>query len=392
MALHLLSRAPVARRPVGVWLETTLVVLLVPALGLWLNPADPLFVRSAFPWAVLAPLLVGLRYGFAPRVRGRHCADVRHRGGLEGGPAAAVPGRQSVGRTTGGALAVRDRGRRVQWPVASAAGNAGERARPPEPALREPGPRPPDAERLARSAREPPRRRSADAARSAAGRRRPGAGGGHPAGAAGPANPGAVRHLRPGPAGVAVPGARTRRRAVRQAGRGAGARARAVRSRRRAGAAPPRGRRLRFADRRRQGQDRGPGAVVLAAPLEDCEGRLWGLLAVCDLPFSAYGAEGRTRIAALAGHVADLLAFGAPRRLAEAHREEQREAFTRRLRRAAHDRARARPRQRRRAVRDRRQARVDDRRDHRQAAAGDRLRADVAPPRRGARRSRCCCR
>ena len=80
------------------------------------------------------------------------------------------------------------------------------------------------------------------------------------------------------------------------------------------------------------------GTVVLAAPLEDVEGRLWGVLAVSDLPFSAYGPEARARIAALAGHVADLLAFGAPRRLAGPHREESVEGFTRRLRRAAHDR------------------------------------------------------
>ena len=66
MALHSLSRVPVAHRPVAIWIETALLVLLVPALGLWLNPSDPLFVRSAFPWAVLAPLLAGLRYGFAP--------------------------------------------------------------------------------------------------------------------------------------------------------------------------------------------------------------------------------------------------------------------------------------------------------------------------------------
>jgi hypothetical protein len=78
--------------------------------------------------------------------------------------------------------------------------------------------------------------------------------------------------------------------------------------------------------------------VVLAAPLEDVEGRLWGMLAVSDLPFSAYDPASRARIAALAGHVADLLAFGAPRRLAEARHEESVHSFTRRLQRAAHDR------------------------------------------------------
>ena len=81
-----------------------------------------------------------------------------------------------------------------------------------------------------------------------------------------------------------------------------------------------------------------PGTVVLAVPLEDVEGQRWGVLAVSDLPFSAYGAEARARIAALAGHVADLLACGAPRRLAGPHHEESVDGFTRRLRRAAHDR------------------------------------------------------
>ena len=114
--------------------------------------------------------------------------------------------------------------------------------------------------------------------------------------------------------------------------------ARAQRPDRRRGAAPARGRRLRFRRHRDEGGARARATVVLAAPLEDVEGRLWGVLAVSDLPFSAYGPEARARIAALAGHVADLLAFGAPRRLAGPHREESIEGFTRRLRRAAHDR------------------------------------------------------
>lgn len=45
------------------WAETVLLTALVVGLGLWLSPADPLQVRG-FPWPLLAPLLVGLRYGF----------------------------------------------------------------------------------------------------------------------------------------------------------------------------------------------------------------------------------------------------------------------------------------------------------------------------------------
>lgn len=46
-------------------LEVTAVTLMLPALGLWQRPHDPFFLQSAFPWLLLAPLLLGLRYGFA---------------------------------------------------------------------------------------------------------------------------------------------------------------------------------------------------------------------------------------------------------------------------------------------------------------------------------------
>lgn len=54
--------APRARGP-GAWLETLALTGLAIGLGLWLTPDDPLQVRS-FAWPLLAPLLVGLRYGF----------------------------------------------------------------------------------------------------------------------------------------------------------------------------------------------------------------------------------------------------------------------------------------------------------------------------------------
>ena len=45
------------------WLETLLLTALAIGLGLWLSPEDPLLVNG-FPWPLLAPLLLGVRYGF----------------------------------------------------------------------------------------------------------------------------------------------------------------------------------------------------------------------------------------------------------------------------------------------------------------------------------------
>ena len=47
------------------WVETTLVTAAVTLLGAWLRPTDPFFIAAPFPWTILAPLLTGLRYGFA---------------------------------------------------------------------------------------------------------------------------------------------------------------------------------------------------------------------------------------------------------------------------------------------------------------------------------------
>lgn len=46
------------------WLETLVVSGLGLALGYWLSPQDPLLVHNTFPWLVLVPLLMGMRYGF----------------------------------------------------------------------------------------------------------------------------------------------------------------------------------------------------------------------------------------------------------------------------------------------------------------------------------------
>src|SRR5690606_33086048 len=57
------SLAPRASGPVS-WLETLLVTGAAIGLGLWLTPQDPLQMHAGFPWPVLAPLLLGVRYGF----------------------------------------------------------------------------------------------------------------------------------------------------------------------------------------------------------------------------------------------------------------------------------------------------------------------------------------
>ncbi|XAZ50704.1 PelD GGDEF domain-containing protein [Pseudomonas simiae] len=57
------SLAPRASGPVS-WLETLLVTGLAIGLGFWLTPEDPLQMHGGFPWPILAPLLLGVRYGF----------------------------------------------------------------------------------------------------------------------------------------------------------------------------------------------------------------------------------------------------------------------------------------------------------------------------------------
>lgn len=50
--------------PIQQWFETLAITLLFAGFGAWIRPGDPLYVEGSFPWPVLAPLLVGLRYGF----------------------------------------------------------------------------------------------------------------------------------------------------------------------------------------------------------------------------------------------------------------------------------------------------------------------------------------
>ena len=46
------------------WLETLLITGFFLAFSLWHRPEDPFYLDGSFPWPALAPLLVGLRYGF----------------------------------------------------------------------------------------------------------------------------------------------------------------------------------------------------------------------------------------------------------------------------------------------------------------------------------------
>jgi hypothetical protein len=46
--------------------ESVVLTLAFPALGYAFDRSDPFFLKHPFPWIVFAPLLVGLRHGFAP--------------------------------------------------------------------------------------------------------------------------------------------------------------------------------------------------------------------------------------------------------------------------------------------------------------------------------------
>lgn len=50
--------------------ETLMLPLLAIALGIWINPLDPLWSHAAFPWAWFAPLILAMRYGPFPGLAG----------------------------------------------------------------------------------------------------------------------------------------------------------------------------------------------------------------------------------------------------------------------------------------------------------------------------------
>jgi hypothetical protein len=53
-------RVPIALK----WLETLLITAFFLAFSVWHRPDDPFYLTGNFPWPVLGPLLIGLRYGF----------------------------------------------------------------------------------------------------------------------------------------------------------------------------------------------------------------------------------------------------------------------------------------------------------------------------------------
>ncbi|NOZ38070.1 MAG: hypothetical protein GXP11_08400 [Gammaproteobacteria bacterium] len=46
------------------WFEMFLITAITLGLGAWSRPDDPFFIHSPFPWPLLGPVIVGLRYGF----------------------------------------------------------------------------------------------------------------------------------------------------------------------------------------------------------------------------------------------------------------------------------------------------------------------------------------
>jgi hypothetical protein len=332
----------VAQRPAAVWIETALLVLLVPALGIWLNPADPLFVRTGFPWAVLAPLVAGLRYGFGPGFGAAAALAFANVAAWKGilplhVPAGDLSAERTVGLLLCGMITGEFSGlwrRRIEAIESQHAhqrlrfesfvrsyqalrishdlleSRLGGAAPTLREALRALGDLPAGKDARPDALAEPILQLFTTFAQVRQGAifltAEPG----------GPLSARPAAHLGPSPQleDPLIDEALRRHRVV------------AFDSALAAATAGGR-----------------PQAVVLAAPLEDVEGRLWGVLAVTDLPFSAYDAEAPARFATLAGHVADRLAFHAPERVGahdseEKVREENVQAFTRRLQRAAHDR------------------------------------------------------
>ncbi len=60
-SIRKLSRAP-ASHP---WIETGIIFSVFFCVGVFVRPEDPLFADQVFPWSIFAPVLTGLRYGFA---------------------------------------------------------------------------------------------------------------------------------------------------------------------------------------------------------------------------------------------------------------------------------------------------------------------------------------
>jgi hypothetical protein len=95
------------QRPWLVLLEVFVVTLLLPLLGLWRHPQDPFFLQASFPWLVLAPLLLGLRYGFIQGLGSATLLALLMYGALRAGYLGSVtfPGSLTLGLLLVGMLA-----------------------------------------------------------------------------------------------------------------------------------------------------------------------------------------------------------------------------------------------------------------------------------------------
>jgi polysaccharide biosynthesis protein PelD len=60
------TRATLALRSPLALVEAVVLTLVLPLLGYAIDRSDPFFLHHGFPWIIAAPLLLGLRHGFAP--------------------------------------------------------------------------------------------------------------------------------------------------------------------------------------------------------------------------------------------------------------------------------------------------------------------------------------
>ena len=47
------------------WLEVIVITTAIPGIAYSFNPSDPFLMETTFPWIIMAPILLGSRYGFA---------------------------------------------------------------------------------------------------------------------------------------------------------------------------------------------------------------------------------------------------------------------------------------------------------------------------------------
>ena len=57
-------------KPWAVAGETAILPLLAVAIGIWVNPLDPLWINASFPWVWFAPVILAMRYGPFPGLGG----------------------------------------------------------------------------------------------------------------------------------------------------------------------------------------------------------------------------------------------------------------------------------------------------------------------------------